>query len=132
MKVSSLVSIVKMAGKMEDFSGAEIGVTCNRVAILAAEDDSAEIGSRHFNKAIEFMLNQRKVESSFDKIFQMAMNSTFVVKEKHTVQIDTFSRGEIKGRLIWISPDSLKIETETENVNYIIPRGSISAIKEIK
>jgi ATP-dependent metalloprotease FtsH len=129
MKVSSLVSVVKMAGKMEDFSGAEIDVTCNRAALLAADDDSTEIGSRHFNEAIDFMLNQRKVESSFDKIFQMAMNSTFIVKEKHKVQIDTFSRGEIIGRLIWISPDSLKIETE--DVNYIIPRGSISAIKEI-
>ena len=63
----------------------------------------------------------------------MAMNSTFIVKEKHDVQIDTFSRGEIKGRLVWISPDSLfKIETYPDNINFIIPRGSISAIKEIK
>ena len=70
MKVSSLVSIVKIAGKMEDFSGAEIVVTCNRAALLAGDDDSTEIGSRHFNKAIDFMLNQRKVERSFDKFFK--------------------------------------------------------------
>jgi cell division protease FtsH len=134
MVISSTISSVKMASKMKDFSGAEIVVMCNRAALLAGEEGSAEIGSRHFESSISFMTDQRKFESSIDKIFQMAMNSTFRVKEKYEIEVDTFSKGQLNGFLIWISPDSIKLETKIQNesVEYIIPRGSISSIKEIK
>jgi len=133
MAISDVVSTSKLAQKMKNFSGAEIVTTCNRAALLAGDEGCNEVSIRHFDSAINFMINQQKVESNIDKIFQMALNNTFFTKEKHMVEIGTFAKGTIQGQLIWISPDSIKLKTEEGGHmdNIIIPRGSIIYIKEI-
>jgi cell division protease FtsH len=134
MAISSVINTFKTSQKMKDFSGAEIVSLCNRAALLAGDEGSSEISNIHFDSAIEFMINQRKFESSLDKIFQMAMNGIYFVKEKHKVRIETFSRTPIEGQLIWISPDSIKLEIieNGKGSSLIIPRGAISAIREIE
>lgn len=133
MAISNVVNNSKLTQRMENFSGAEIVTTCNRAALLAGDEGCDEVGIRHLNSAIDFMINQQKVDSSIDKIFQMAMNNIFFAKDKHMIEISAFANGTIQGQLIWISPDSIKIKTDNNGhiENIIIPRGSISSIKEI-
>ncbi len=133
MIISDVVNISVLAQKMKEFSGAEIVTTCNRAALLAGDEGCSEISVRHFNKSIDFMNEQLKDDNSIDKIFQMAMNNIFFPKEKQMIEINTFASGAIYGQLMWISPDSVKLKTNSNGTddNIIIPRGSIIYIKEM-
>lgn len=132
MALSSITNTADIASKMMVFSGAEIVATCNRAALLAADEEAQEISSRHFEAAIADMRRQRTIESSIDKIVQASATSVVFAKEKPEIEIETFPKVATRCRLVWMSPYAMKVEAknpEGDTEVLIIPRSAVSLIR---
>lgn len=134
MVLSSIVNTADLASRMMAFSGAEIAATCNRAALLAADEGVHEIGGRHFEAAIVYMHRQRTMESSIDNIVHASATSVVFAREKPNIEIEVFPRGGRRCKLVWMSPYAMKIEGEDAEGHteiLIIPRSAISSIRPL-